>query len=78
MTAFNKQMETLPTTSEFQDMDLYLQIINADHLRLPLFCIMYMYLISLLVRWEEGRMGIFLKKFSLFYQFKQVSWMMYL
>ena len=45
MTAFNKQMETLPTTSEFQDMDLYLQIINADHLRLPLFCIMYMYLI---------------------------------
>ena len=34
MTAFNKQMETLLVTSEFQDMDLYLQIINVDHLRL--------------------------------------------
>ena len=34
MTAFNKQMETLQVTSEFQDMDLYLQMINVDHLRL--------------------------------------------
>ena len=34
MTAFNKQMETLLVTSEFQDIDLYLQIINVDHLRL--------------------------------------------
>ena len=34
MTAFNKHMETLLVTSEFQDMDLYLQIINVDHLRL--------------------------------------------
>ena len=34
MTAFNKQMETLIVTSEFHDMDLYLQIINVDHLRL--------------------------------------------
>ena len=33
MAAFNKQMETLLVTSEFQDMDLYFQIINVDHLQ---------------------------------------------
>ena len=34
MAAFNKQMETPLVTSELQDMDLYLQIINVDHLQL--------------------------------------------
>ena len=34
MTAFSKRKETLLVTSEFQDMDIYLQIINVDHLRL--------------------------------------------
>ena len=34
MAAFNKQMETLLVIGEFQDMDLYLQIISVDHLRL--------------------------------------------
>ena len=33
MAAFNKQMKTLLVTSEFQDMNLYLQIINVDHLQ---------------------------------------------
>ena len=46
MTAFNKQMETLLVTSEFQDMVL---ATPSNHqcgsLAAALFCIMYMYLI---------------------------------
>ena len=58
MTAFNKQMETLLVTSEFQDMDLYVPSNHQCGPLAALFCIIYIYIpnhiilrcLSLLVR----------------------------